>query len=226
MAIGKMEKPAKERIGDLLRKRDFGALVGLCAKDGRFWQEVRFRLYDIDDGLRWPAIETAARFMQYRWQSGHEEKVRRYIRTLFWSMTDESGGIGWSAPQAIAEIIVHIPEIIDPYGSMMIAYAIDEPPLVKGCLWGIGRLGRRIAESVDFFEDKVLAVFQSGDVETLGVAAWAMGETGFAPSLPFLEKICLSADPVKIYIDGDFREKPLGRWAEEAIVKIEQGGQK
>jgi len=29
---------------------------------------------------------------------------------------------------------VNIPEILDPYGCMMIAYSIEEPPLMKGGL--------------------------------------------------------------------------------------------
>lgn len=92
--------------------------------------------------------------MQYWWQSRQHERVREFIRNLFWSMNDESGGIGWSSPQTIAEIIVNIPEILDPYGSMMIAHSIEEPPFVKGGLWGIGRLGKMIADAVDFFQDK------------------------------------------------------------------------
>jgi len=219
-----MDKPQKKFVEDLLRKRDFGRLLDLCDRDMRFWQEVRFRLYDIDEMLRWPAIEMAARFMKYRWQSGQGEKVRQYIRTLFWSLSDESGGIGWSAPQTISEIIALIPELIDPYGSMMIAYSIDEPPLVKGCLWGIGRLSRSIVEAVDFFKDKILAIFQSDDEETLGLACWAMGETGFTLALPLLKKLLLRTEPVRIYIRGDFRESTLGQWAEEAIGKIEQSG--
>ena len=101
--------------------------------------------------------------MERLWHSGRQEKVRIYIRTLFWSMNEESGGIGWSSPQTIAEIIVHIPELIDPYGSMMIAHSIEEPPLMKGGAWGIGRLGSRIAGSIEAFRKKVLAVFQEDD---------------------------------------------------------------
>ncbi len=215
-----MDRSIKKHVEDLLRKRDFNLLLELCERDRRFWQEVRFRLYDIDERLRWPAIETAAKRMQRIWNSGKEEKVRIYIRTLFWSMTDESGGIGWSSPQTIAEVIVHLPELIDPYGSMMIAYSIEEPPLVKGGLWGIGRLGRRIADSVEFFREKVLAVFQKTDSETLGLAAWAMGETGFFPAIPFLEKLLQREEPVMIYIDGVFCKKPLRKWAGEAIDSI------
>jgi hypothetical protein len=116
--------------------------------------------------------------------------------------------------------------LIDPYGSMMIAYSIDEPPLVKGGLWGIGRLGLRIKESVDFFKDKVLAAFEADDDETLVLAAWAMGEAGVTAALPFLKKLRLGIEPVRIYIDGDFREKTLTRWVAEAITKIEDAGQK
>jgi len=215
-----MDKSVKQQVGEFLRKRDYEPLLDLCERDRHFWQEVRFRLYDIDEQLRWPAIEAAAGFMRRWWLSGREEKVRIYIRTLFWSMSDESGGIGWSAPQTISEIIVNIPEIIDPYGSMMIAYSIEEPPLMQGGLWGIGRLGRPIYDSVDFLKDKVLAVFQSNSTDVLGIAAWAMGETGFKPAMPLLGRLRVHAEPATIYIDGIFYEKAIKQWAEEAIAKI------
>lgn len=215
-----MEKLLKQQVGELLRKRDYEPLLDLCERDRRFWQEVRFRLYDLDDELRWAAIETVAYMMKRWWKAGQQEKVRNYIRTLFWSLSDESGGIGWSSAQTIAEIIANIPELIDPYGSMMIAYSIEEPPLMKGGLWGIGRLGKRIAESVDLSRDKVLAVFQSDSIEVLGIAAWAMGETGFKPAKPFLEKLMAYTEPATIYIDGIFYEKAINQWAEEAIAKI------
>lgn len=217
-----MDKSVKQQVSELLRSKNQNSLLDLCEKDRRFWQEVRFRLYDIDEGLRWPAIETVSKFMLRLWDSGKNEKVRTYVRTLFWSMTDESGGIGWSSPQTIAEIIVNIPELIDPYGSMMIAYSIEEPSLLKGGLWGIGRLGRRITEAVDFFKEKILVAFRSDDEETLGLATWAMGEVGFIHALPFLKKLQSGNGPVRIYIDGAFCEKNLTQWIQEAITKIEE----
>jgi len=215
-----MEKPVKKIIEDLLIKRDHGTLLNLCEQDRRFWQEIRFRLYDLDERIRWSAIEVIAKFMERWWQSGRQEKVRIFIRTLFWSLNEESGGIGWSSPQTIAEIIVHIPELIDPYGSMMIAHSIEEPPLMKGGCWGLGRLGMKIADSVEFFREKVLAVFQEDDSETLGLLAWAMGRTGFSPAIPYLEKLLQREETGMIYSDGVFLQKPLKQWAEEAIGSI------
>ena len=215
-----MDKSIKQRVRDLLEQRDYARLLELCEKDRHFWKELRFSLYDIDERLRWSAIETVAKFMQRWWQAGEREKVRDYIRNLFWSIMDESGGIGWSAPQTIAEIIVNIPELLDPYGSMMIAHTFEEPPLIKGGLWGIGRLGKLSAEAAEFFHDMVLAVFLSEDAETLGLAAWANGEVGFKPALPFIEKLLERKEQVRIYIKGYFYEKPLGQWAREAVAKI------
>ncbi|MEW6067090.1 MAG: DVU0298 family protein [Nitrospirota bacterium] len=219
-----MDKSIKQQVESLLRQRDDERLIELCLNDRNFWKELRFRLYDMDERLRWAAIETVAKFMKLLWQTGKKEKVREYMRNLFWSINDESGGIGWSAPHGIAEIIINIPELLDPYGSMMIAHTLEEPPLVKGGLWGIGRLGRQIAESVEFFQEMVLAVFQSSDVEVLGLAAWASGEVVFKPALPFLKNLFERKEPVRIYIKGDFHEKPLGRWAEEAIIQIKKEG--
>ena len=216
-----MDKSNKHKLKDLLETRDYDRIVELCEKDRRFWQELRFRLYDIDERIRWPAIEAVGKFMQRLWDKGQRDKVRIYIRTLFWSITDESGGIGWTAPQTIAQIISNIPELIDPYGSVMIAHTLEEPPLIKGGLWGIGLLGKKIADSVNFFREIILEVFKSDDAEILGLAAWALGEASFRPALPFLKELTGRKDLVKIYIKGDFKEKPLGQWAQEAIDKIE-----
>jgi hypothetical protein len=217
-----MEQTVKKQVRELLLQKDYTRLVDLCTKYKRFWMELKFSLYDIDETIKWPAIEAVGELMKHWWEQGDKAKVREYIRNLFWSMNDESGGIGWSSPQTIAEIIVDIPELIDPYGNMMVAHSLEEPFFVKGALWGIGKLGELIIEAVDFFRDKVLAAFNSDDAETLGLAAWSMGETGFKPALIFLRKLSIRTEPVCIYIEGEFEEKTLGEWAKEAIDKIEK----
>jgi len=216
-----MDKSKKKSVEALLRRKDHAPLLDLCEKDGGYWQAVRSHLYDLDERIRWSAIETVSKIVRRWWQAGEEEKVRQYIRTIFWSISDESGGIGWSAPQVIAEIIVHIPVLMDPYGGMMIAYSIEEPPLIKGCLWGIGRLGKSIIDAVEAFRDEILAVFGVDDSEMLGLASWAMGEVGYHPAIPFIQKLAVRSEPVTIYIGGDFVERPLRHWAHEAISKIE-----
>jgi hypothetical protein len=220
-----MDKSAiKREVEHLLRHRDFPSLVELCAANRQYWQEIRYRLYDLDEVLRWSAIEAAGKLMRQWRDAGNEERVRIYIRTLFWSLNEESGGIGWSSPQTIAEIIAQNPVLIDPYGSMMIACCIDEPALLKACLWGIGRIGGLIKEAVMAFQKEIMEVFATEDSEILGLAAWAAGEADFVPAAPVLLQLSNRNEVVTIYIEGRFCEKTLGKWAQEAIGKMESQG--
>jgi len=222
--IGKeqvMDVSIKQQVTLLLQQRNYEGLLKLCKKDRRFWKALQLCLYETEASIIWPAIETIAKLMKSWWQAGQEEKVREYVRKLLWSLNEESGGIGWNAAQTIAEIIVYIPQLLEPYGSMMIASTLEEPLLVKNSLWSVGRLGKRISQTIRLFQDMLLNVFKNEDHEILGLAAWAMGEIGFVPSLPSLKKLTDRKEPVCIYIDGNFLEKTLGVWAKEAIIKID-----
>ena len=180
-------------------------------------------LNEEDDGLRYRAVEAVAQLMQRWWQEGRTEKVREYVRRLLWAMNDESGQMVWSAPEAVAEIAALVPELLEPYASIMISRAFEEPSLVASGLRGIGRLGGRVGQAVEFHEELVLEVFSSGDFQMLGLAAWAMGEVGFTPALPHLRALQARAEVVMIETRERLPEKPLGQWAGEAITKITGG---
>ncbi|MFC2006337.1 DVU0298 family protein [Chloroflexota bacterium] len=210
----------RQQVKTLLVQRDYSELLRLCQRERRFWRALRLCLYETDESLRWPAIEAVAELLKTWWHEGNGEKVREYIRSLLWLLNDESGGIGWSAPETIAETIVSIPELLEPYGSIMISCASEGSPLFNGSLWAIGRLGKQIKEAIAFFQDKVFAAFDSDDPETLGLVAWAMGEADFTPALASLAMLRDREELVRIYIGGHFQEKSLGSWSKEAIAKI------
>ena len=56
--------------------------------------------------------------------------VGEVVRRLLWSMNDESGSVGWSAPEAVAEIVVHVPRL-DEYAEV-VASSIDLDPFQRG----------------------------------------------------------------------------------------------
>jgi Arc/MetJ family transcription regulator len=184
-----MDITIARKVKTLLLDGDYAQLVDLCEEDRRYWKALRRSQYEIDEGLRQSAIEATALLIQRWWQEGREEDVREYMRRLMLSLTDESGEIGWSAPETIAAIIYLVPELLKPYGSMMIHRTLDEPPLVNGALWGIGHLGNRMKENVELFQDRILGVLETDDPQTLGLGARAMGEASFKPALPLLERL-------------------------------------
>jgi len=215
-----MASTTAREVRDLLRQGDYVKLTSLCWEDHQYWKAVKFATYEADESISWPAIEVAARLMQQHWESGQQERVREYIRSLLWSLNDESGGIGWNAPQTIAEIIVRIPELVEPYVSMMISRTMEEPLLVPNGLWAVGRLGSYAREAVAFFWEVIRSAFTSCDPQTLGVACWAMGEVTFPPAAALIRPLVSRPEPVCIYIDGEFKERTLGAWATAALDKL------
>ncbi len=215
-----MDTSIKQTVDALLLQGDSNGLLRLCQTDERYWRVLRLYLYETDENLRWPAIEAIAELMGWWWHEGSTEKVHEFIRRLLWLLNDESGGIGWSAPEAIAEMCVRTPELLEPHGHMMISYVLKGQGLLNGGLWAIGRLGKQIKEILCTYQDEVLAAFDSDEPETLALAAWAMGESDFAPALPHLARLRDRKELVRIFMDGHFQEKHLGNWANEAVAKI------
>jgi len=51
------------------------------------------------------------------------ESARVIMRRLMWSLNDESGGIGWGAPEAMAEIMARNKKLADEYRKILISYS-------------------------------------------------------------------------------------------------------
>ena len=215
-----MSSKISREVVELLREKEYEILTNFCAQEKRYWKALRSYVYEPDEELYHPAAEAIAVYWYKQWQAGNEEAVREYIRVLLWSLNDESGGIGWNAPQIIAEIIALIPEIMMPYASMVVDRTMEESLLVPAGLWAIGRLGKPMQSIVRFFDQLVLATFGSSEPGTLGLSAWALGEAGFAPAITSIELLQDRGEPVRIYVNGRFETKPVKQWAWEAILKM------
>ena len=214
--------PIEEQVRRLLLERKYRELTLLGKGDRRVWRSMQSQLYQVDEALRWHAIEAVAVFVRQWWDSGRHEKALDYMRRLMWSINDESGGIGWSTPQTIAEIVVAIPQLADPFVSNMIAVAFHEPALMKSGLYAVGRLGPLARRPMEPFRDDVLACFDADDPETLGLAVWATGKIGMRSALPHLTALENRVEAVRIYLTPCFHERPLGEWARLAVARIQR----
>jgi len=109
-----------------------------------------------DERLRWHGI-SAMGSMVARLAVEDMEEARIMMRRLLWSLNDESGGIGWGAPEAMGEIMYHHAGLAEEYIHMLISYTRPDGPeleqdgnfleheiLQRGLLWGLDRLcGKR-----------------------------------------------------------------------------------
>lgn len=122
-----------------------------------------------------------------------QESARIVMRRLLWSLNDESGGIGWGAPEAMAEIMCHVPYLRQEYLHMLVSYMREDGAepfqdgnylelslLQRGLLWGVGRLCQehRLEMAERQITDDIAAYLSSPDYHVVGLAAWCLGLLG------------------------------------------------
>ncbi len=97
----------------------------------------------------------------------HEEQafLRETIRKLLWSLSDESGGIGWSAPEIIGEIICSDPEgFKDIIPIVSGIYDIEEEVFRPGIVYALSRIAEQRPDLVALQKDVVLRALTDKDV--------------------------------------------------------------
>lgn len=156
------------------------------------------------------------------------EPARVVMRRFMWSLNDESGGIGWGAPEAMAECLVHHPGLAEEYGHILVSFMredgffLEYPPLQRGLMWGLGRLA---ATRPALLREKgadlyLLPYLDSPDPEVRGLAARALGLLGAAAARPSLEKLNGQPEPVTFYQHGRLLRATVGELAGEALARL------
>ncbi|MGL1931587.1 MAG: hypothetical protein OCC45_07475 [Desulfotalea sp.] len=123
------------------------------------------------------------------------EDARVVMRRFLWSLNDESGGIGWGAPQAMASIMAAKDDLFYEYIHMLISYMrgdgpldfqdgnyLEHPFLQRGLLWGIGELCKHQKDKMLALniESDLVAYLISPDVEVVVFAYRALMYLGFS----------------------------------------------
>ncbi len=76
------------------------------------------------------------------------EAARIVMRRFMWSLNDESGGIGWGTPEAMAECLACHGGLAQEYTQILVSFMREDgfylelPALQRGLMWGISRLAQ------------------------------------------------------------------------------------
>ena len=106
----------------------------MAAADRRVVRALVSLLYDPDELVRWRAVSALGHLA-----GAHPELAQPLVTRLYWSLNDESGGIGWMSAPALGEIGRRAPQLLSECVRPLVRY-LDEPFLLAGALWAIGRL--------------------------------------------------------------------------------------
>lgn len=112
------------------------------------------------------------------------EYVRVHLRRQMWLLSDESGGIGWRAPEIMGEIVYHRPKLFAEFIPIIISIldmeAEDAVRFRAGALAALGRLAQVLAlENLQKAVPLIEPCLQNEDVHVRELARWCLDQGCF-----------------------------------------------
>lgn len=202
----------KKLIQDALRQRDLDRVAEYALESPRT-VGILFNLsYDKDSIITWRAVEAmgeVARVLTY----GSKEEGRELMKRLLWSITEESGGLGWSSIEMMAEVVVRAPDVFSDIPLLLPEY-YDEPVFRDSVLYALWRIGSTHPEllSAQDVKEVVLQALRSESPYQRALALMiieATRETIDYKDIEIDREVFNDDTPVRIYIDGQFVTRPL-----------------
>ncbi|SLM28145.1 conserved hypothetical protein [Desulfamplus magnetovallimortis] len=137
----------KQKVYDLLTMKDEEiSLENIVNIPGRQVVNPLFSfIQHSNESIKWRAVKAMGRVVN-RMADNDIESARIIMRRLMWSLNDESGGIGWGAPEAMGEIMAQNSRLAREYRHILFSYVdkngnyLEYAPLRNGALWAIERL--------------------------------------------------------------------------------------
>lgn len=180
-----------------------------------------------DTTIRWHAITVLGPVVSDL--ADHDmEAARIVMRRFMWSLNDESGGIGWGAPEAMGEIMACHKRLADEYAHILVAYMREDgyflelEMLQRGLMWGLGRLAQVRPELLKAKNagTYLLPYLDSADVVVRGLAAWNLGLLQSKEAVPGLEKLRSDPGRVTYYLNQHLIEESVAQLAGKALANI------
>ena len=191
-----------------------------------------------EEQVRWYAITAIGPLVALLAEEDMEE-ARIIMRRLLWSLNDESGGIGWGAPEAMSEIMCCHQGLAEEYVHMLLSYMrpdgeelhqdgnfLEHESLQQGVMWAAGRLGqcqRELASAKGMGRD-LPPYLSSADATVRGLAARAIGILGPQEKdlIPLEKLLKMTEDKaeVSLYTEGAIKKITVGELAVQALANV------
>ncbi len=192
-----MAAAKKTKARKLLESRNHNGLLTWANNTRGALRTLFSMTFDGEEVIRWRAIE-AVGVVTGELAKTDIDRVKEFLRRLLWMMNDESGGLGWHAPEAIGEILVNIPDLIPQYGKLL-PHFYDEEPFERGSRFAVHRVARVNSEPFLTSVPRLEASLNDPDPIIRGYSALALLSIGAGGGKPGLHGVAGQDDPVPFY---------------------------
>ncbi len=211
----------KKRLRELLKRRRTDEIAELAARKRRVFSSLISLTYDAEALIGWRAVEAMGAVTRHV-MATDPDYVRDHLRRLHWLLSEESGGICWRAPEAMAEIICQDPEVFADYAAIVVSllYEMADEDLEHfrpGVLWAIGRLGAVGDDRAPAVLGAITSALDHSDPQVRGMAVWSLGRVGHAQRLANRPQLLDDDGPVELYEDGSLHRSSVKQLTRQAL---------
>ena len=198
--------PLKVTLREFLTAGDMKQIAELAATKKRVLPSLVSLTYDHEPLVAWRAVE-AVGLAASRIAEDDPDFVREHLRRLLWLISEESGGVCWHAPEAMAEIVRLQPQLYADYIPIVVSLienieAEDLEHFRAGTLRAIGRLASVASDHIPAVLPAVAASLGDLDSQTRGMAALCLAQIGELEPLADVTELAGDLGPVVLYEDG------------------------
>jgi hypothetical protein len=178
-----------------------------------------------DERMKWVAARAMAGVVS-RLADQNMEAARVIMRRLMWSLNDESGGIGWGSPEAMAEILATHGGLAREYAHILISYLredgnfVENEVLQAGVLWGIGRVAEVHPDLVRNSVPHLKPFLNSPNPSHRGLAARVMGLLHVSGARSGLEGLTNDKTELMIFLGNRLEKRTVAELAKEALKAL------
>jgi len=210
----------REEVISALERRDYDDLIELWIKENGVIRILISMTYNKDDIVAWRAIEAIGRITAVMAERQPDD-VRNLAGRMLWMIRDESGGIGWSAPEIIGEIIRNNTELCYDLVPVLISFH-EEQMLRAGVLWAAGRIAEVNRELILSAVPVIMSYLNDPDCNVRGMAIWAISRIR-PEGYNVMIKDLISDDHVMvIYNNGELQNVRIGTLAEDVMRMVRE----
>lgn len=171
----------KSDLRTWLASADFRKILDAARNSDRIIGALITLTYSDDALLSWRAIDAIGRCAEY-FAPTRPKVLTKYLRRLFWMMTDESGSIAPRAPEAIGEIVRSDPgkyaDFIPLTVSLLNLEPEDRPVFLPGILYALGRIGEAAPGTIEESIGGIETALSDPDSQARAMSVWCLGRIG------------------------------------------------
>ncbi|UCD24932.1 MAG: HEAT repeat domain-containing protein, partial [Gemmatimonadota bacterium] len=198
--------PLKADLYDFLCKKDFQGIAELAKRRKRVLPTLVSLTFDKEPLITWRAVE-AIGIAATSVAAADPEFVRQQLRRLQWLISEESGGVCWRAPEAMAEIVRNNHHLFSDYIPIVITLIETIEPedlehFRPGALRAIGRLADVAGDHVHSVLLAITDALSDTDPQARAMAVWCLGQLGVTELLVSRPELGADDAAVELYESG------------------------